>query len=102
MDSAKIYGPIILLFSFMFLVYLTVANVNILLSNGVPALYPYLNELFFSPWVYTVVPIMLGEILILGIVVWYGWNKMNPPPPPPLEEIEKIAFDKKLRKESKK
>ncbi len=86
MAKEKLYGGLILFFIFPILIYMTVANTNILLSNGIPSAYPYLGELFFSPWVYVVVPIMLVEFLVLGVLIWIGWNKMKPPKPIPLKE----------------
>ncbi|NVM02884.1 MAG: hypothetical protein HWN67_11140 [Candidatus Helarchaeota archaeon] len=86
MAKEKLYGGLIIFFMFPILFYMTVANANIILSNGIPSAYPYLGELFFNPWVYVVVPIMLVEFIILGILIWIGWNKMNPPKPIPLKE----------------
>ena len=76
---------------------MTIANANILLSNGIESAYPYLGELFFGPWVYIVFPIMLAEIIILGIVMWIGWNKMNPPDSIPFEELKIPELAKKVK-----
>ncbi|MFX1450216.1 MAG: hypothetical protein ACFFCM_05205 [Promethearchaeota archaeon] len=86
MARERLYGALILIFTFPILIYMTIANANILLSNGITSAYPYLGELFFKPWIYLIVPIMLVEVIVLGIIAWIGWNKMNPPKTPPLKD----------------
>ena len=98
MVREKLYGGLILMITVVILIYMTIANANILLSEGIQTAYPYLGELFFGPWVYIVFPIMLAEIIILGILMWIGWNKMNPPESIPLEELKIPELEKTLKK----
>jgi len=88
----------LLIFSITFLVYLTLANANILLSEGIYTLYPYFQELFFGPWVYMLIPILIGEIVLLGIVMYLAWEKITVPPSPELEELEKITKEEGTKK----
>ena len=98
MPREKLYGGLLVLFSIMLLIYLTIANTNILLSDGVYVLYPYFMELFFQPFVYAVIPILIGEVIALGILMYIGYQKMNPPPPPELEALERVALNRTKKK----
>jgi len=91
--SEKIYGALIMLFSISILIYMTLAYTNVLLSEGIQTLYPYLGQLFFGPWVYLILPIMLGEIIVFGILMWIGWEKMTSAPGTALEKRQKIILE---------
>ena len=99
LQKDKLYGALIFLIALILLVYLAVADINIILAGANKSIwtgkyqYPILPDLFFSPWVYVVGPLMLAEILIFGIAAWIGWTMMTTPPPVPLEELEGLGLD---------
>lgn len=97
----KIYGVLIFLVALVLLIYLAVADFNVIIAGGNQAYYPILKELFFSPWVYVVLPIMLAEVLIFGIAAWIGWTMLTTPPPVPLEELEELGLEEEKEEEKK-
>ena len=93
----KVYGLAIFLIALILLVYLAVADIMVIFASGTKEYYPtkgtILHGLFFSGWTYTIVPLLLAEVLILGIAAWIGWTMMTTPPPVPLEELEGLGLD---------
>ncbi len=93
MQKDKLYGLAIFIFALVLLVYLVLADINVLGAvydaGAQKFYYPTIPILpMFQPWVYVVGPLMLAEILIFGIAAWIGWTMMTTPPPVPLEELE--------------
>ena len=93
LQKDKLYGFIIFLVALILLVYLSTANLMIIASGGNKDFYLIKLPIFFGPWTYVVLPLMLAEILIFGIAAWIGWTMMTTPPPVPLEELEGLGLD---------
>ncbi|NHI93112.1 MAG: hypothetical protein EAX96_11465 [Candidatus Lokiarchaeota archaeon] len=100
MQRDKIYGALILAFSALLLIYLSIADWAWLLCmpRAVPkdvigfTLLINWGLVFGWEW-YVIFPLWLVTVLIFGIAAWIGWTMMTTPPPVPLEELEELGLD---------